>query len=69
VDDGFSDRNASLLVGSYDCPDRIVLNAFYGPGHGAGGFRCWWRRLHDGCEDHLDGTHLMRLAGVRGYGR
>ncbi|HEY5985404.1 MAG TPA: hypothetical protein VIV12_03320 [Streptosporangiaceae bacterium] len=23
----------------------------------------WWRRLHDGSEEHLDNTHLMRMAG------
>ena len=28
-----------------------------------GGFRCWWRRLHDGSDEQLDDTHLMRMAG------
>jgi hypothetical protein len=23
----------------------------------------WWRRLHDGSEEQLDNTHLMRMAG------
>ncbi|HYY81311.1 MAG TPA: hypothetical protein VFD04_19340, partial [Actinomycetes bacterium] len=27
------------------------------------GFRVWWRRLHEGSEEHLDNTHLMRMAG------
>jgi hypothetical protein len=63
VDDEFSRRYVSLLAGSYDCPDRIVLNAFYAPGHSPGGFRCWWRRLHEGSEERLDDTHLMRMAG------
>ena len=34
-----------LLTGSYDCVDRIVLNAYFPMGHSPGGFRIWWRRL------------------------
>lgn len=72
--DGFSERYDDLLQGSYDCVDRIVLNAFYSLGHSAGGFREWWRRLNNGSEDNLDTEHLMRLAGrfsrrVRGFAR
>src|ERR1700674_218166 len=37
--DSLSDRYAELLTGSYDCVDRIVLNAFFRMGHGPGGFR------------------------------
>jgi hypothetical protein len=62
VADDFSERYGSLLAGSYDCPDRIVLNAFHTPGYSGGGFRYWWRQLHDGCEDLLDDTRLMRMA-------
>jgi hypothetical protein len=43
--------------------DRIVLNAYFSLGHNPGGFRCWWRRLHEGSEELLDNTHLMRFAG------
>jgi len=43
--------------------DRIVLNAYFSLGHNPGGFRCWWRRLHDDCDEQLDNTHLMRFAG------
>ena len=32
--DSLSDRCAELLTGSYDCVDRIVLNAFFRMGHG-----------------------------------
>jgi hypothetical protein len=32
------------VTGSYDCVDRIVLNAFFPLGHNPGGFRTWWRR-------------------------
>src|SRR5664279_2929365 len=37
--DDFSERYGDLLTGSYDCVDRIVLNAYYPMGHGPGGFR------------------------------
>ena len=60
--DDFSERYGDLLTGSYDCVDRIVLNAYYPMGSTAGGFRTWWRRLH-GSDDQLDNTHLMRMAG------
>jgi hypothetical protein len=67
VADDFAARYAGLLAGSYDCVDRIVLNAYYPMGNTAGGFRTWWRRLIGGCDAEadavLDNTHLMRLAG------
>lgn len=62
-DDPFRTRYGDLLSGSYDCVDRIVLNAYYPLGHSPGGFRTWWRRLHGGSDDQLDNAHLMRLAG------
>jgi hypothetical protein len=61
--DELSKRYDQLLTGAYDCVDRIVLNAYFSLGHNPGGFRVWWRRLHEGSEEHLDNTHLMRLAG------
>lgn len=60
--DGLSKRYQDLLTGSYDCVDRIVLNAYFRMGHNPGGFRVWWRAL-TGSEETLDNTHLMRLAG------
>jgi len=63
VADDFSERYAGLLAGSYDCVDRVVLNAYFPLGCRPGGFRCWWRRLHDGSDEQLDDTHLMRMAG------
>jgi hypothetical protein len=63
VADDFSGRYGNLLTGSYDCVDRIVLNAYFSLGHNPGGFRVWWRRLHEGSEELLDNTHLMRFAG------
>ena len=52
-----------FLDGSYDCVDRIVLNAYNTVCYSAGGFRQWWRRLMRGAEEHLDNAHLMRMAG------
>ena len=62
VADDFTERYWDLLAGSYDCVDRVVLNAFFPVGHNPGGFRCWWRRLH-GSDDQLDDAHPMRMAG------
>lgn len=60
--DRIADRYRDLLSGTYDCVDRIVVNAYNGLCHSPGGFRTWWRRLEGGDED-LDTAHLMRLAG------
>ncbi len=71
--DGLSDLYQDLLTGSYDCVDRIVLNAYFRMGHSPGGFHVWWQAL-TGSDDTLDNTHLMRMAGrfsrrVRGYAK
>jgi hypothetical protein len=63
VADGFSERYGDLLFGSYDCVDRIVLNASNTLCYAPGGFRTWWRRLHEGSDEQLDDAHLMRMAG------
>ncbi len=60
--DEFSDYYADFLQGSYDCVDRIVLNAYFKLGQSPGGFRTWWRHLN-GSDDDLDNAHLMRMAG------
>jgi hypothetical protein len=51
-----------LLEGSYDCVDRVILNAYFGMGQTGGGLRVWWRALC-GSDDNLDDNHLMRMAG------
>jgi hypothetical protein len=71
--DKLSQTYAELLDGTYDCPDRIVLNAYFRAGHIPGGFRLWWRDLH-GSDENLDNEHLMRMAGrfsrrVRAFGK
>ena len=63
VADDFSARYGDLINGSYDCVDRVVLNAWYPMGVNPGGLRTWWRRLHGGSDDQVDSTHLMRMAG------
>ena len=60
--DPLSKHYAELLEGSYDCVDRVVLNAYFRMGHSGGGFRAWWQKLY-GSEEHLDNAHLMRMAG------
>lgn len=60
--DEFTAYYQSFLVGTYDCVDRIVLNAYFAMGHSAPGFRHWWRLLH-GSDETLDDNHLMRMAG------
>ena len=64
---------ADLLVGQYDCVDRIILNAYFAFGCSPGGFRLWWRNL-TGSDDTLDNAHLIRMAGrfsrcVRGWAK
>lgn len=64
---------ADLLIGQYDCVDRIILNAYFPLACGPGGFRTWWRIL-EGSDETLDNAHLMRMAGrfsrcVRGWAK
>ena len=72
--DELSAYDEDLLDGSYDCVDRIVLNAYNTLCYSPGGFREWWRRLMGGAEGTLDNAHLMRMAGrvsrrVRAYAK
>jgi hypothetical protein len=69
--DQLSAHYRDLLAGSYDCADRIVLNACFRLGMNPGGFRYWWQPL-TGSEEQLDNEHWMRMAGrfsrrVRAY--
>lgn len=60
--DKLSEHYESILEDSYDCVDRIVLNAYCPMLLGGGGLRYWWRRLK-GDDRTLDNNHLMRIAG------
>ena len=60
--DEFCQSYQPYLTGTYDCVDRIVLNAYFIMAQSPGGFRTWWRQMR-GSDDDLDNTHLMRFAG------
>ena len=60
--DMLSTRYADFLDSTYECVDRIVLNAYFQFGQRPAGFRVWWRSLR-GSDEDLDNAHLMRLAG------
>jgi hypothetical protein len=61
--DEFSRYYADLLEGSYDCVDRLVLNAYFPLGQTGGGLRSWWRRLR-GDDSTLDDARLREMAGT-----
>ena len=60
--DDFSTYCDEELEGSYDCVDRMVVNAYHRMGQTAAGFRTWWRQLY-GSDETLDRVHIMRMAG------
>ncbi|HET6181712.1 MAG TPA: hypothetical protein VFE61_32640 [Candidatus Sulfotelmatobacter sp.] len=60
--DQISTLYGDLLEGSYDCVDRVILNAYFAMGQTGGGLRAWWRQLY-GSDGELDNNHLMRMAG------
>ena len=64
--DDFSLRYGDLLTGSYDCVDRIVLNAFFPLGYHPGGLRVWWRRWHDRLHAGTEDTRRSRAGECGG---
>lgn len=62
VKDPFTRAYKDKLERTYDCVDRIVLNAYYPYGVTPGGFRNFWRDVH-GNDEQLDNAHLQRMAG------
>src|SRR5882724_418762 len=52
--DQLSTLYSGLLEGSYDCVDRVVLNAYFGMGQTGGGLRIWWRALYGSDADLAD---------------
>src|SRR5215510_7647211 len=62
--DELSSYYTDLLDGSYSCLDRLVLNANFAPCYSAGGFRWWWRQLHNGCDEELDDAQLMHQYSI-----
>jgi len=61
--DELSDYYAELIEGTYNCVDRVVLNAYFPLGQSGGGFRTWWRQLRGG-DAELDDAHLREMAGT-----
>lgn len=60
--DDFSSYYADLLEGSYDCVDRLTLNAYYPMGQTGGGIRLWWRDWK-GSEEGLSDAGMKAVAG------
>lgn len=60
--DELSSYYAELLEGTYDCVDRVVLNAYFPMGQTGGGLRTWWRQLH-GSDANLNDDQLRDMAG------
>lgn len=58
--DAFTTYHKQLIKASYDCMDRLMVNAYFRLGQTGGGFRHWWRALH-GSDEQLDNAHLMRI--------
>ena len=46
--DDFSSYISELLLGTYDCVDRINLRGYFPMGQTSGGMVTWWERLHPG---------------------
>jgi hypothetical protein len=50
MSDQLSSLYNDLLEGSYDCVDRVILNAYFSMGQSGGGLCVWWRALY-GSDD------------------
>ena len=61
--DELSSYYAELWEGTYDCVDRVVLNAYFPMGQTGGGLRTWWRQLH-GSDANLNDDQLRDMAGT-----
>jgi hypothetical protein len=60
--DNISEHYKEVIEGSYDCIDRLVLNAYCPMLHNPGGFRIWYRKLK-GTDESLENAILIRMAG------
>ena len=60
--DSLTEHYAPLLEGTYDCIDRIVLNAYCPMLLVTGGVRNWYRVMEGDDKDMSDAT-MMRYAG------
>jgi hypothetical protein len=62
TNDSLTEHYAPLLEGTYDCIDRIVLNAYCPMLLVAGGVRNWYR-LMEGSDNDMSDASMMRYAG------
>jgi len=60
--DEFGSYYGSVIEASYDCVDRLTINAYFPLGQSAGGFRSWWRPWQGG-EQRLNDAGLKGAAG------
>lgn len=60
--DSLTEHYLPLLEGSYDCVDRIVLNAYCPMLLCGGGLRNWYRAM-EGSDEQMSDATLMRYAG------
>jgi len=63
--DDLSSYLTELLEGSYDCMDRIILNAYFPLGQTGGGIRSWWRAWK-GSDQGLSDAGMKAVAGEFG---
>jgi hypothetical protein len=63
--DQLSTLYGDLLQDSYDCVDRVILNAYFTMGQSGGGLRTWWRALY-GSDDNLDNHMSREMFGCNG---
>ncbi len=62
IEDSLTEHYKSLLEDTYDCVDRIVLNAYIPMLMVAGGVRIWYRIMKGGDDDMSD-ANMMKFAG------
>lgn len=60
--DDLSTYLSDFLEGSYDCMDRITVNAFFPLGQTGGGIRSWWRHWK-GSDQGLSDAGMRAVAG------
>lgn len=60
--DNITEHYFDVIEGTYDCIDRLVLNAYCPQLLIPGGFRIWYRNLK-GTDKDLNNAVLMRMAG------
>jgi hypothetical protein len=63
MSDQLSSLYNELLEGSYDCVDRVILNAYFSMGQSGGGLRVWWHAPY-GSDENLDDKSFDAHGGA-----